>query len=257
MATKKPGKALVKWDEELAKLAKDSTANMDLATAKFISIRGGKLTFGGADVPGNEMRAVILAYTLENQYYEGRFDANASQVPACYAFGMDKDEMAPHSKASNPQSDTCATCPLNDWESDPKGGKGKACKNVIRLALITEDDLEDLDNAEVVYMKVPVTSVQNFFRYAKKHMGDIIKRPFWSVITNIKIEQDDETALKVNFTLGEKIEDSDLFSPLKDIHEANATTIGFPYPEASERPTPKAKGKTKVKAKPAGKFAKR
>lgn len=254
MVKKTPGKAIVKWDEELAKLAKDSTTKMELATAKFISIRGGNLTFGGADVPDNELRCVILAYTLENQYYEGRFDPNTPQVPVCYSFGLDKDEMVPHDASSNKQNDNCATCPLNEYESDPKGGKGKACKNVIRLALIAESDLEDLTSAEIVYMKVPVTSVKNFLAYAKKQIGEVIKRPFWSVITQIKVEQDDDTAVKVHFTLAEKIEDSDLFTPLKDMYDANTESINFPYPEVSERTAKPAKGKAKA---PKGKFARR
>lgn len=255
MAKKTTGKEIVNWEEKFAGMAKDATTKMEVTTAKFISIRGGKLTYGGADVPNNELRCVVLAYTLENQYYVGRFDPNTPQVPSCYAFGLDKDEMMPHESATDKQNDNCATCPLNEYESDPKGGKGKACKNVIRLALIAESDLEDLDNAEIVYMKVPVTSVKNFLAYAKKQIGEVIKRPFWSVITQIKVEQDDDTAVKVYFTLAEKIEDSDLFTPLKDMYDTNTESVGFPYPEASERTTKPAKGKAKAPVK--GKFARR
>ena len=242
---KKPGKEIVQWDEELAKLAKEATQGMKVATAKFISIRGGKLTFGGADVPGNELRCVVLAYTYENQYYVGRFDPNNPSSPICYAFGTDEKDMTPHEKASDPQNDNCATCPYNEYESDPKGGRGKACKNVIRLAVIAESDLEDLENAEIVHMKVPVTSVKNFEHYAVKEVKDTLKRPFYTVITNIKVEQDDDTAVKVYFKLGEKIQDSDVFTPLKELHLTSAENIGFPYQEVSDRPAPKAKGKAK------------
>lgn len=256
MATKKtPGKSIVKWDEELAKLAKDSTSKMDVSSNKFISIRGGKLTFGGQEMPGNELRCVVLAYTLENQYYVGRFDPSNPAPPICYSFGLDKDEMAPHEKSSDPQHSECSSCPLNQYESDPNGGRGKACKNVIRLAVIAESDLEDLDNAEVVYMKVPTTSTKNFLAYAKKQIGETLKRPFWSVITNIKVEQDNETAVKVFFSLAEKIDDGELFTPLKDMYTTNTDTVAFAYPDAPERPAKPAKGKAApVKG---GKFTRR
>lgn len=248
MAVKKqPGKALVKWDEELANLAKDATKGMDLPTAKFISIRGGKLSFGGAAVPGNELRCVVLGWVHENQYYDEDFNPDVPQVPACYAFGVDTKEMEPHENAPSKQSSACEGCPLNEYGSADRG-KGKACKNVLRLALIAESDLEDLDSAEIVYMKVPVMSVKNFLVYAAKQLKDVLKRPYWSVITNITVEPDDKSQYRVLFDMAEKIEDSDLFSPLKGLWETTMDGIDFPYPAAIERKAAPAK---KGAAKPA------
>lgn len=249
---KQPGKALVKWDEEFAKLAKDSTKGMVLPTAKFLSTRSGKLSYGGADVPGNQLRAVIVGWINENQFYNEDFDPNAGHVPACYAFGTDIDDMTPHAEASEMQSESCAGCPLNEWGSDEKG-KGKACKNVIRLALIAESDLEDLASAEIVYLKVPVMSVKNFALYAKKTVAEALGRPYWSVVTEISVVPDPASQFKVTFTVADKIEDSDLFAPLKALWEKSMETIAFPYPqpEAVERPK---KGKKPAKG---AKFARK
>lgn len=253
MAKKQTGKALVKWDEELANLAKESTKGMNLPTAKFISIRSGKLSFGGAAVPGNELRCVVLGYTHENQYYDTEFNPDIPQVPACYAFGIDEDEMVPHDKAPDKQNDDCASCPLNEYGSADKG-KGKACKNVLRLALIAESDLEDLDSAEIVYMKVPVMSVKNFLVYAVKVVKETLRRPYWSVITVVSVEPDDRSQFAVNFALAEKVSGDSELGSLKELYAKAMDEIEFPYPDAVQIKKLPAKGK--VKAKPQ-KFARR
>lgn len=249
--SKKPGKAVVNWEEKFATIAKDSMAGIDLPTAKWLSIKSGVLSYGGAEVPDNQLRCIIVGWAFENQYYVGRFDANNPSSPVCYAFGTDADEMVPHEKASDPQCGSCAECPYNEYESDPKGGKGKACKNVVRLALIAESDLEDLDKAEVVYLKVPVTSVKNFKYYAAKELKTVLKRPMWSVLTLLDVAPDDTNAVKVTFSFIEKLEENDSFAEgcferLEEMFEQTMESIGFPYPENSERTerTP-ARGKGK------------
>lgn len=254
---KVPGKALVKWDEELAKLAKDSTKGMALPTAKFLSLRGGKLSFGGADVPGNELRAIVIGWIHENQYYDERFNPDVPQSPGCYAFGTEQSEMVPHEQAPRQQAEACEGCPLNEWGS-AENGKGKACKNVLRLALIAEDDLEDLSTAEIVYMKVPVMSVKNFMMYAKKTVGESLSRPYWAVITNITVEPDNKSQFKAMFEVGDLIEDSELFGPLKALWEKTMDGISFPYAIREPEEAPK-RGKSKPLGKPAkpSKFARK
>lgn len=245
--TKKPGKELVKWDEKLAAFAQQTTDNMKTATAKFLSIRSGQLSYGGQDIEDNELRCVILGWIYENQFYEGRFDPNTPQVPSCYAFGTDYDAMEPHPKAENKQNDTCAGCPNNEYGTSDTG-RGKACKNVIRVALIAESDLEDLDSAELIYFKVPVTSVKNFTGYAKKELADKHKRPLWSVVTLLKVEKDADTQVKVRFTVAKPdgfVEDEALYDPLNGLWEKTMEGIDFPYPEAVERAARPAKGKAK------------
>jgi hypothetical protein len=228
MAKKQTGKALVKWDEELANLAKDSAKGIELPAGKFISIKSGKLSFAGAAVPGNELRAVIVGWTHENQYYDEDYDPDVPQTPACYAFGTEKDEMEPHSQCARKQCEQCARCPMNEFGSAEKG-KGKACKNVLRVALIAENDLEDLSSVEVVYLKVPVMSVKNFLLYAKQKVAETIKRPYWAVVTTIGVVPDDKSQFRVTFDVGELIEDSSLFGPLKELWEKTMEGIDFPY----------------------------
>ena len=247
---KKTGKEIVKWDEEFAGLAKDATKGMELSSGKFISTRGGRLSFNGEDLPGNELQAVILGWVYENQYYEGKFDPDTPQAPVCYAFGTDTDEMEPHAEAPDKQCDTCAECPLNEWGSADTG-KGKACKNVVRLALMAASDLEDIDSAEIVYLKIPVMSVKNFTTYAKKRVAEALSRPYWAVVTTIALEQDNQSQFRVTFRVEEKVEDSKLFTPLKALWEKAMEGIDFPYPkyEEEEAPKPKKRAKTKFARK--------
>ena len=162
------GKALVPYDAELAKFAKaaDATEAHVGGGGQFIKTRGGVLEFQGAEVPGNAMNVVVTDHVLENNFYGDKYDPDNPQPPICYAFGRTDKEMVPHEEAADPQADSCAECPWNKFGSADKG-RGKACKNQRRLALIPEDGLGDLENAETAYLKIPVTSGKAWAGYVR------------------------------------------------------------------------------------------
>jgi hypothetical protein len=254
-------KALVKWDARLAEAAKKVSKGEELPQGKFISLKGGRLSFGGADIPDNEMRAIIIGAVHEHQYYDPDvdYDADNPSSPICFAFGEEEGEMKPHEASPKAQHESCEGCPNNEWGSSDRG-KGKACKEVRRLALIAESDLDDLDNADIVYMKVPVTSVRNFSRYVSKDLGDVLHRPYWAVLTTIKVIPDKKSQFKVQFELHEKVETDKLLEKLEKKYEEAMKTIGFPYiarerEEAPRGKKTKQKGGARGKATPARKFA--
>lgn len=245
MATKKkPGTSLVKWEEEMAELAQASTEGLKAGEGKFISFKGGKMSFAGADIPDDEIRCVILGWTHHNIYYDTDYDPDAPTSPSCYAFGKVEGEMAPHPAAPEPKCGSCAECPLNEFESG-KQRRGKACKNTFRLALIAESDLADLDNAEVVYCSVPPTSLKNFSSYLKKDLG-ALQRPHWFVITELKRVPDNKAQFRLTFKHAENIEDGELYPPLKQLWQDHSESIAFPYPER-EAEAPKQKAKKEEK----------
>lgn len=252
--TKKPGTAMVKWEEELANLAKDTTKDIESSSGKFISLRGGVMSFNGDKIPDNELRCVIVGVVNENQFYDEKFDPNSAQVPACYAFGTKREDMAPTDDVFDKQNDACATCPHKEWGSDLNGGEGKACKDVVRIALIAESDLDDMDSAEVVYLKIPTMSVKSFNKYLKDELSKKHNRPYWSVITQLSLIPDPQAQFKLTYARVENIEDSSMFQPLKDLWEDTMEGIAFPYPkrEVTEKP---ARGK-KAPAK-AAKFVRK
>ena len=263
---KSTGKALTVWDEEFANLAKQTSRTAKVSQGKFISFSGGRMSYNGADIPDDEIRCVIVGWVYHNAYYDPkkRYDPKNPETPICYAFDESPPEdgdMTPLDSVPDKQCDTCAECPWQQWES-AKQGKGKACKNTIRVALIAEDDLEDLENAEVVYASVPPKSLKNFLRYAVE-LRDKARRPFWSVITLLKRHDDEESQFRLTFSNEDLIEDADLFEPLKEMWEDQAEKIKFPYtvydnprPQKKERGGKKDKAGTRISNKPQ-KFARK
>lgn len=137
----------------------------------------------GTTHPG-PMNVVILDFVSYNAMYEGQYNPNDIQPPACFAIGKNKAEMAPSPNATNPQSDKCSTCPKNEFGSDPAGGKGKACKNKYRLAVIPGDFAEkDQSEIEIMTLEVSPTAVSSFDTFANR-----LNRMFGAVPTEFVTE---------------------------------------------------------------------
>lgn len=245
-------KALANWDDELAKYATEAAATESTNGGKFLSTKGGILSYGGNPVPGNVMNVIVLDHVMENHYYTERFDNDNPSSPVCYAFGRTEEEMAPHADCEAPNADACKGCPLNEWASADQG-RGKACKNIRRLALIPEEGLEDLENADVAFLKVPVTSVKNWAGYVQA-LAAQMKRPPFAVLTEISVVPDAKTQFAVKFKVVEKIEDGDVLKAIIARRDAVSDKIAFPYSKNEDRPAPApSRGPAKFASKPAAK----
>lgn len=247
--TKSAGKGMTVWEAKMAELAQKATKVEEHVGSggNFIGTRGGVLMYNGAEVPGNEMDVVVIDHIIENAYYGDRYDADNPGPPSCFALGRDDKDMAPHENSSEKQSDACAGCPMNEFGS-AETGRGKACKNIRRLALITADQLDNVADAEVAYIKVPVTSVKGWAGYVRQ-LATTLNRPPLGVITRISLHRDDKTQFKMKFELIEQIEDAEAFEALIAKSEAVAPEIEFPYQPADEQEErPRKKGKPQRKA---------
>lgn len=245
MATKKPvSTALVKWEEEMAKAAaKGAKAEKNVGSFKAIKTRGGILTVDDVAVKNNELRAIVLLGVHTNTFYTTDFDSDNPVPPDCYAFGDveledPESEMKPHEEAEDPQCESCAECPNNVMGSAAKG-KGKACKNTRRLAIITEDALEDpasLLAAEVRTMNVPVMSVKGWAAYVKQIAEDM-KRPPWGVVTKIKLVPDPKSQFKVTFAFEELVPfTGELYEAMQKKLNLVKPQMVAPFPKAEEKP---------------------
>lgn len=245
MAAGKKTTAIVKWDEELAKQAEAAAASeANTGGGRFVSIRGGVLSFNGAPVPGNAIAVVIADHIFENVLYEGDFDPDNITAPACFAFGRDEKDMKPHDDVENPKSDDgCKSCPLNVFGSADKG-RGKACRNTRRLGLLNagtigangkfkliEDD-EYWQKSEAAYLKLPVTSVKGFAAYVKQ-IAAALKRPPHGVVTKLSVQPDPKSQFKVVFEPMMKLPDS-VMSAIMTKREQVQNEIAFPYQPADE-----------------------
>jgi hypothetical protein len=234
----------VNWEERLAKMAEDIAEQEGPSSGSFIGTRGGQLSYQGNPIQGNLLDVIIADFIFENQYYEDDFDPNTPASPVCYAFDWNEDDLAPHPQSAKPQASKCSDCAHNQWGSDPKGGRGKACKNTRRLGLIPAKPLteEALRKGAVAYLKLPVTSVKGWSSYVRT-LAIVHKRPTWSVVTRIGTVPDPKTQFKITF---EHV--LDVPEELLPICEARAkevsSVIDFPYqmmPEVPEKPKGKRK----------------
>lgn len=233
---KSTGKSMVSWSEELAKRATAAAAIEENVGAggAFISLKGGRMTFQGAEIPGNKINVVVLDHILEYSWFLESYDADNPQTPDVYAFGRDENTITWHEN-SLPEyaGELCKDSDINQWGSADKG-RGKAAKNMRRLALLTEDQVEDAESigdATPAFLKVPVTSVKGWAGYVRQ-LEKTLQRPPLGVITEISVVPDPKTQFKLQFRLVEAIEDGDVIEAL--LQKADNTEIDFPYAPRSE-----------------------
>lgn len=240
-----PTTAVANYEDRLASLAKQAVqTEAHVGGGSYISTRGGQLSYNGGVVPDGKMNVIVLDHVCENAFYEGRYDPNDPSSPACFAFFRNADEAAPHEKAETPQADACEGCPHNEFGSSDTG-RGKACKNIRRLALITEDGMEDIENATVAFLKVPVTSAKEWAGYVNS-LNNTLKLPPLAVITELSIVPDSASQFKLKFKLVEKIEDADVLGALLNKMDGCQRDLVHPYMPNSERPAAPAPVNRKV-----------
>jgi hypothetical protein len=253
-AKKSTTTALITWDEELAKQAQIAAAvEESTATGQFFSLRGGILSFNDAPLPNNEMAVVILDGLLENVYYEGAYNPENIQGPKCFAFAREEKTMAPHKiviDGGHAQNDGCASCPKNEWGSADTG-RGKACRNTRRLALIPAGTFKDgqfeaftdasqFAAAGIAYMKLPVTSVKGYAAFVKQ-IASALKRPPHAIFTRVTVRPDPASQFKVNFEALSKVPD-ELMATIMARHDEAVEAIEFPYSAFEEPEKPAARG---------------
>jgi hypothetical protein len=271
-STKTPGTEVIDWEAQMAAEA-ELAANAQRSGGgggKFFSMQAGVLSFDQNPLPGNQMAVIVLADIMENSWYDGAYDPNTPASPKCFAFGHHEDAMEPHDKVDQEdyfegQHDTCNVCPRYEWGSAPTG-RGKDCKNVMRLAMIPAgiykpkgsgrnvtfdldliDDEQHFAKAEVAYMKLPVMSVKNWSKYVKQVAADM-RRPPHGVVTNIYIEPDPKSQFKVMFEVIDTV-DVDLLPTIVNRHKAEKASIDFPYSPPLEGDDAPAQTKTNNKLK--------
>lgn len=227
------------WMKQLAESAKEA-AKQEPVTGKFISLKGGHMSFQGNPIPGNRMNVIVLDAIIEHQYYVGEFNPEQAASPLCYAFGREAPTMEPHIMSAKKQSDVCASCEQFKWGSDPKGRKGKACKEVRRLALLDgsliEKGVDAVLAGEVVFAKIPVTSVRAWASYVSQ-LSNVMQRPPFGVVTDFALKPDPRTTFTCQFAFAASIDDPAILQAITE--RRKNLVIDFPYPsgvQAEQKP---------------------
>lgn len=268
IAEKKTGGALTTWDAELAKYAGE-VAKQEEGTlfGNLFSLKAGVLSFQNTPIPGNQMEVVILDHIHDRAYFKDKYDSDNPSGPYCYALSKDGVDMAPSDKSVEKQSERCATCQWNKMGSSDTG-RGKACREGRRIAIVSAKSLDTVENiakATVAYMKTPPTSIVPFATYVK-NLGEVARRPPFSVLTNVKLVPDKETQYKLEFDMVRNLPQGTV-QALIEKREATKTAIFYDYQaprdpdaedkkksrQASQRPTNPQGKKANGKAAPAKK----
>lgn len=244
---KPTGGALVNWQQRLTQIATQAIEQeASVATGNFLNFKGGQMSFQGAPIQGNKLDVVVVDAILENAYYENKYDPDEPQPPSCYAFGRNDKELRPHPEASDPQSETCATCRWNRFGT-AENEKSKACKNIRRLALVPADMVrrgpEATMKAEIAFAKIPVTSVKGWAAYVRT-LAATEKRPPIGVVTKMSTIPDPVSQFKVLFEHVENVPDKvmgALMAKYDEVQESIMAPYPKPEPETARRSRPAKK----------------
>ncbi len=224
---------LVRWEEMLAKEAK-AVAAVERPALSQISTRAGQLVYQGQPVPGNKLPCIVIASAFENRYYDRPFDPNNRSAPKCFSLSLTGEDMVPSAEVPEPISPACATCDFNKWGSDPKGGKGKACKQVRRLALLPAGAVVNggSKTVEMALIRIPVTSARNWADYVNNCATEY-SRPPWALITEISTEPNAKTQFQIIFKTVGIVGDEALGDMQKKIELAQNVLL-TPYDTSGE-----------------------
>lgn len=207
----------------------------------FISTRGGVFTLN--DVSEEELEVVILAAMRENTMYEGDYDPDNPQRPVCFAIGEKAEDMAPPADLETRASDDCKSCRNNKFGTSDRG-KGKACKNQVRLVVLPADALESaekISETDGMRLKVPVTSVGNFGSYVKDLRAEY-ERSVSLVVTRVAIVPDKKTQYKLTFKAVEGIDDPEIMEAIVKKIDV-AMTYATQLPQAAGADEDEKKGR--------------
>lgn len=238
---------IVDYEKMMRELAKKATAT-ERPSSGTINVKSGILSVNGDPVKGNKLDVIFISSTQANLYYEEKWNPDDPKNPVCFAYSEDGEDMKPHPASSKPQHHECATCPMNQWRSDPEGGKGKACKNSRRLAAVPPvESAEEISKAEIAILALPVTSVKEWSNYVNL-IAATFGRPPLGMVTQLGVEPHIKHQFHVKFDPKAPVD----VSYIKALIDKAATCKDLLEKVYDPNPEPKAgddSGKTTGKSK--------
>lgn len=221
---------VVRWDEELARSAKE-IATRERPSVSQISLRAGVMQYRGQIIPGNKLKCVIISSCIERRYDTKNFDPDNILPPDCFALSISGENVAPCPESPVKQAESCSNCPQNAWQPHPRrpGKKHKPCKERRRLALLPYDSVAsgNIKNAELAMLAIPVTSVKHWGTFVNRIAAEYA-RPPWAVYAEISVTPHPQTQFEVKFEPIGVVEDEHLGMLRQRIEGANEVIL-TPY----------------------------
>lgn len=134
--------AMVNIQEQIKKELEQIRKRVPAPSGRTISTRGKVFALPDGRTSQGPLEAVILDFRNYNRLYKSTYNPQDPKPPECFALGEDIQLLAPHTDSKEPQSDSCKECLHNKWGSAPTG-RGKACRNTVRLAIAPPDASAD------------------------------------------------------------------------------------------------------------------
>lgn len=170
------------WKEQLREDAAEESERTPMGTGNRLTLkRNGQFSFQGADI-GESIECVIVDHVVVKQYFDTDYDEDNPSPPACFALKPNSKNIAPHDNSPDRQAETCEECWANEWASGR--GRGKACSDKNRAALLHVDDL----NGDLILVEVPVTSGAAFNKYVTG-LTKAAELPSYAVITELTMDE--------------------------------------------------------------------
>lgn len=138
----------------------------------------------GEPVPSLQVVLVRGSKALAKSYYASKYEEGSDDAPDCWSM----DGVRPDPQVANPISPGCAACPMNAFGSrainTPGGtGRGKACQDVRRIAVVPEGDLSNERYGGPMLLRVPPASLGDLAKFAKALAAE--NYPYNAVVTQL------------------------------------------------------------------------
>lgn len=138
--------------------------------------------------PLPSVRVIILKANanLSKQYYEKSYTEGDSESPDCSS----NDGIRPDASVANPQSKTCAACPMAAWGSriSDDGKEMKACHDSRRIAVVPCNDLRNEAFGGPMLLRIPAASLGNLVAY--DNMLKKANAAYFGVATKISFDME-------------------------------------------------------------------
>lgn len=216
---------------DFSNYARQAAQQARATSSRTITCRAGVFKMGDQEL-GRQLAVVVLGAVYHNTFFAARWDPNSeANAPTCYAYGQVEAEMRPHASMQSdmgwfqPQTEfqpdgmpgLCSTCPKNVFGTSPTG-KGKACQNRARLAVVPAgmytprpnsndfdlhlfEDPNHFEAADVAFINLPVMSATEWWSYQRNLSGPPTHRPPFGAFTRIFSVPDAQSQFRIKFSL--------------------------------------------------------
>ncbi len=160
------------------------------------------------DGPKGSVEVVILKANphLSKTWYENGWDESSTNPPDCSS----ANGVVPDAGVPKRQSQACANCPRNQWNTAPNGGKGKACADHRRLAITPLADLPNEAFGGAMLLRCPAASLQELAAFDARYKA--AGYPYFAM------------GIRVSFDPKESFPKL-LFSAIRPLSEAEAAVV--------------------------------